>query len=76
MVDANMVLSTVRKVSGITELQLDSKFPELGLDSTNVLEMLIEFEILLDIDLLAEDMNLDEILSPLDILEYIRRYTK
>jgi acyl carrier protein len=52
-------------------LSLNQSFEELGLDSTNVIELLIEFELEFNIDILDDNLNLDDIDTLKDAYDYL-----
>ncbi|MEH6989563.1 acyl carrier protein [Cytobacillus firmus] len=54
-----------------SELNINSNLQELGLDSTNIVEILIECELIFDIDVLDNDLNLDDFNNVEDIINYI-----
>lgn len=53
------------------ELNTNSNLQELGLDSANIVEILIECELIFDIDVLDNDLNLDDFNTVEDIINYI-----
>lgn len=53
------------------ELNTNSNLQEIGLDSTNIVEILIECELIFDIDVLDNDLNLDDFNTVEDIINYI-----
>lgn len=57
------------------ELNIYSNLQELGLDSTNIVEILIECELIFDIDVLDNDLNLDDFTTVEDIINYIETLT-
>ncbi|KOP81413.1 acyl carrier protein [Cytobacillus solani] len=57
------------------ELNIYSNLQELGLDSTNIVEILIECELIFDIDVLDNDLNLDDFTTVEDIINYIENLT-
>jgi acyl carrier protein len=67
------ILDLVKKISNKSEIQMNTSFLELGMDSTNLVELLIESEILFNIDVLDNSLNLDEFQTVSDVYEYIRR---
>ncbi|MGA5691439.1 hypothetical protein [Cytobacillus pseudoceanisediminis] len=76
MVNEETVLKIVKDFSQKEEVELDSFFSDLELDSTNLVEILIELEILLDVDLMTEDLNLDGLLQVKDFYEYANYVVK
>ncbi|SDZ37904.1 acyl carrier protein [Bacillus sp. 166amftsu] len=66
-----MIVQTIENPE--LELNLQSSLQELGLDSTNIVEILIECELLFDIDVLDNDLNLDDFKNVEDIIDYIEK---
>ncbi|SDN48848.1 acyl carrier protein [Fictibacillus solisalsi] len=64
-------LDLVSEIVEKQELELDQSFEELGLDSTNVIELLIEFEMEYDVDILDDNLNLDDIHTLKDAYDYL-----
>ncbi|MCK6259488.1 phosphopantetheine-binding protein [Fictibacillus sp. KIGAM418] len=64
-------LDLVSEIVEKEELELDQSFEELGLDSTNVIELLIEFEMEYDVDILDDNLNLDDIHTLKDAYDYL-----
>lgn len=74
MLTKEFVLETIKEVLD-KEVALDTTFQELNLDSTVKLEILIEFEVALNIDILDEDMNLDDFKNMNDVYNYLQTIT-
>ncbi|MGX4583742.1 phosphopantetheine-binding protein [Paenibacillus chitinolyticus] len=73
MLTIEKVIELTSNVSGRGDVTADTVFEELGLDSSGVLELLIEFEILLDTDILNEELNLYEFEKVSDMHRYLLR---
>ncbi|MEC0248517.1 phosphopantetheine-binding protein [Paenibacillus chitinolyticus] len=73
MLTIEKVIELTSSVSGRGDVTADTVFEELGLDSSGVLELLIEFEILLDTDVLNEELNLYEFEKVSDMHRYLLR---
>lgn len=52
-------------------IHLDTTFEELGMDSTGIVEVLIECELKLNKDILTEGMDLQEMLKVGDVYRYL-----
>lgn len=66
-------LNVVKTISGKDDVSLDSMFVDLDMDSTLVIESIIEIEILLNIDLLDAAMDLNDFKTVNDLWEYVLR---
>lgn len=71
MLEEISFLSLVKDIAKLEHVNMDKSFQELGMDSTNIVELLIECEIQLDIDLLDADMNLDDFKTLQDAYDFI-----
>jgi acyl carrier protein len=63
----------VQEICGKAEIDFDTTFSELGLDSTNIVEILIEIEMILDKDVLDAELNLDSFITIKDVYDYVKR---
>ncbi|MFC5407336.1 phosphopantetheine-binding protein [Cohnella soli] len=73
MLTEKMMIDTVQKICGDKEATLETRFQELDMDSTNVIEILVELEIALNIDILDDSLNLDNFSTLKDAFDYISR---
>ncbi|WP_127531404.1 hypothetical protein [Paenibacillus kobensis] len=73
MMQTEDFLKVIGEIAGRTDIVMESSIAELGLDSTHVVEMLIELEIMHNVDLLHADMNLDELHVLWDIFDYVQK---
>lgn len=67
------LIKIVQDLSGNENVDFDTTFAELGLDSTNIVEILIEIEMILDKDVLDADLNFDYLVSVKDVYDYANR---
>lgn len=65
------LLNVVRQISNQTEVTADSAFTELGMDSTNLVEVLIELEMILDMDILDANLNFYEMEKVSHMFDYV-----
>jgi len=72
VIELTEVLEVIKKIAGLTEIDECSVLQELDVDSTILLEILIELEIQLDIDLLDEQLDLDALQTGKDIYDFLR----
>ncbi|MDM5335846.1 hypothetical protein QUF84_00855 [Fictibacillus enclensis] len=74
MVNEELILTTVAEfIENPMSLTLDTSFQEMDMDSTNIVELLIEFEILLNTDILNQELNLDDFSTLQDIHDYLKK---
>ncbi|MGM1049394.1 MAG: phosphopantetheine-binding protein [Bacillota bacterium] len=69
--DQNNFKKIACQVSGLDHVEMSSTFMELEIESTQVVEMLIECEIILGIDLLEDELNLDDMRTLEDAFLYV-----
>ncbi|PWW03203.1 phosphopantetheine binding protein [Paenibacillus cellulosilyticus] len=74
MISIEEIISIIKRLNNIGEILEDTLFAELELDSTHIVELLVEIEIMLNIDVLDDQLNLDELLTIRDVHEYILRF--
>ncbi|SIA43721.1 Phosphopantetheine attachment site [Mycobacteroides abscessus subsp. abscessus] len=67
------LIKIVQDLSGCENVDLDTTFAELGLDSTSIVEILIEIELILDKDVLDADLDFDYLVSVKDVYDYANR---
>ncbi|MBU8772063.1 phosphopantetheine-binding protein [Cytobacillus oceanisediminis] len=68
-----MIIDTVKKISGIENISMETQFSSLEMDSVSVLEALIELEIMLNIDVLDEDLEFNNLVIVRDLYDYIAK---
>ncbi|GAA4726430.1 acyl carrier protein [Brevibacillus fulvus] len=73
MIQTEQILEIVKKISGRPTAEMSSSFAELGMSSTNIVEMLIEFEMIFDVDVLDENLNIFELQTVQEAHDYINR---
>lgn len=66
-------IEVAKEIVESDKLELESSFKELGMDSTHVIELLIEYEIEYNIDILDDNLNLDDIKTLGDAYDYISK---
>lgn len=71
MLKKETMLQLVKQMSNVEQIDMEMLFSEIGMDSTQVIELLIELEIMFNIDLLDERLNFDEMVRVVDIFDYI-----
>ncbi|MEK3788522.1 MULTISPECIES: phosphopantetheine-binding protein [Paenibacillus] len=71
MLEMDTLLNVVRQISNQTEVTADSAFTELGMDSTNLVEVLIELEMILDMDILDANLNFYEMEKVSHMFDYV-----
>ncbi|PZD96813.1 alanine-phosphoribitol ligase [Paenibacillus sambharensis] len=71
MLTETVFFDTVRQVCGRDDIGMSTAFTDLDIDSTQVIELLIEFEIVLNIDVLDDRLNLDEMRTFQDVYDYL-----
>lgn len=71
MLEIDTLLNVVRQISNQTEVTADSSFTELGMDSTNLVEVLIELEMILDMDILDANLNFYEMEKVSHMFDYV-----
>jgi acyl carrier protein len=67
----NMVINIVKQISGMETCTLNTEFIELDMDSTKIIEVLIELEIHFDRDMLDGELNLDTFVKVQDLYDYV-----
>ncbi|WP_128895434.1 hypothetical protein [Longirhabdus pacifica] len=72
MITQEQMVDIVKQVSGDLEVTMNSTFEKLNMDSTNIVEILIEVEMVMDMDILDSNINLYEMLSVKDIYNYLK----
>lgn len=65
------ILTIVKSISGRSDIDLDTELMEVGLDSTNIIEILIEAEMVFNVDALDNQLNLDQFKRVRDIGDYL-----
>jgi acyl carrier protein len=73
MISKEQLLDVIRQVSGSEQVDLDSTFEALDMDSTNVVEALIELEMIMDVDILDANVNLYEMHKVSDVYNYVNK---
>jgi acyl carrier protein len=76
MVTQDEVINVVRSVCKVDDISMATTFEDLGIDSTQVLEILIEFEIKFQIDILDESLQLDQFHSVEDVHAFFTKFMK
>ncbi|MVO98875.1 MULTISPECIES: phosphopantetheine-binding protein [Paenibacillus] len=71
MLTGEAALEVIGKIGGLDSVELDTHLLEQGIDSVKVVEILIEFEMMFNIDVLDDQLNLDELTTPGRIQAYI-----
>jgi acyl carrier protein len=71
MISKDQLLGVIRQVSGKEQADMDSTFEALEMDSTNIVEVLIELEMVMDIDILDANVNLYELQTVADVYNYV-----
>ncbi|RHW32550.1 phosphopantetheine-binding protein [Oceanobacillus profundus] len=66
-------IEVAKEIVESDKLELESSFKELGMDSTHVIELLIEYEVEYNIDILDDNLNLDDIKTLGDAYDYISK---
>ena len=66
-------IEVAKEIVESDKLELESSFKELGMDSTHIIELLIEYEIEYNIDILDDNLNLDDIKTLGDAYDYISK---
>ncbi|CAM4435091.1 phosphopantetheine-binding protein [Paenibacillus tarimensis] len=72
MFSQKQLISLVEERCGLQNLSLDSEFAKIGLDSTAIIDLMIELEVILNIDVLDNRLQLDEMIRLGDVYEYVR----
>ncbi|GIQ69325.1 acyl carrier protein [Xylanibacillus composti] len=75
MVSKEQLIEVVKRVCGKEEVEAESAFETLGMDSTNIVEVLIELEMVLDMDILDANVNLYEMVTVADMYNYLASLT-
>lgn len=75
MVTKQQVIEIIQRVSGKEQVELNSTFEALDMDSTNIVEVLIELEMVLDMDILDANVNLYEMATVEDMYTYLSSLT-
>lgn len=75
MVTKQQVIEIIQRVSGKEQVELNSTFEALDMDSTNIVEVLIELEMVLDMDILDANVNLYEMATIEDMYTYLSSLT-
>ncbi len=71
MVSKEQLIEIVQRVCEKEQVELDSSFEALEMDSTNIVEVLIELEMVLDMDILDANVNLYEMDKIGDMYDYL-----
>ncbi|MFS0836953.1 phosphopantetheine-binding protein [Paenibacillus sp. 1P03SA] len=71
MLTGEAALEVIQKIGGLDNVEMNTNFLEKGIDSVKVVEILIEFEMMFNIDVLDDQLNLDELSTPKRIQDYI-----
>jgi len=71
MLNIQTIIDVVSQQCRNTDVTADTSFIELEMDSTQLVELLIEFEILLDIDVLDANLNLDRLQTVGEVYQYL-----
>lgn len=72
MFNNDKIINAIKQLSGTSEVMLSTSFSELGMDSTTIVELLIECEVMFDIDVLSSDLNLDEFIFVEDVCKFLQ----
>ncbi|MFD2673322.1 phosphopantetheine-binding protein [Marinicrinis sediminis] len=76
MLEQTQLIDMIKQISGREEVKLEDTFEALEMDSTNIVELLIEMEMVLDIDILDANLNLYDMIRVADVEAYIQQITK
>ncbi|WP_217559657.1 phosphopantetheine-binding protein [Paenibacillus sp. GbtcB18] len=71
MLTGEAALEVIQKIGGLDSVAIDTNFLEKGIDSVKIVEILIEFEMMFNIDVLDDQLNLDELSTPKHIQDYV-----
>ncbi len=71
MISEEQFIHIIKQVCGKEHVEMDSTLDALDMDSTNMVELLIEVELLLDRDILDANVNLYEWTKVADIYGYL-----
>ncbi|WP_214482986.1 phosphopantetheine-binding protein [Bacillus sp. SM2101] len=71
--DKAKFLNIVEGIIDKENVKFESTFEELDMDSTSVIELLIEFEMEYNIDILDDNLNLDDVNTLSDAYDYLSK---
>ncbi|GLI08257.1 hypothetical protein YDYSG_42870 [Paenibacillus tyrfis] len=73
MLQIDTLLDIIRTISGKEKITPESSFVELEMDSTNLVEVLIELEMVMNVDILDANLNFYEMEKVSDVYDYVAR---
>ncbi|KPV57441.1 MULTISPECIES: phosphopantetheine-binding protein [Paenibacillus] len=73
MLQIDTLLDIIRTISGKERITPESSFVELEMDSTNLVEVLIELEMVMNVDILDANLNFYEMEKVSDVYDYVAR---
>lgn len=73
MLNREDFINSIRKMTEIDQITMDSTFEECGLDSTAVVELLIDLEVKYNIDLLDDHFDPADYVTVEDAYHYVER---
>lgn len=65
------LIKLVQGRCGMANVTLESEFVQIGLDSTAVIDLLIELEVIMDIDVLDNRLQLDDMVTLRNVYQYV-----
>ncbi|KEQ25401.1 phosphopantetheine-binding protein [Paenibacillus tyrfis] len=73
MLQIDTLLDIIRTISGKERITPETSFVELEMDSTNLVEVLIELEMVMNVDILDANLNFYEMEKVSDVYDYVAR---
>lgn len=67
------IINMIQSISGINPVKMETSFVELGMDSTGVLELLIEIEVKYNLDVLTNELSIDDLQTVKDLYDFVLR---
>lgn len=73
MIRESEILEMIQKLIGVSKVGMETSFVELSMDSTGILELLIEIEVKYNVDVLTNDLSIDGFQTVKDLYDYVLR---
>ncbi|GEM_PF-7094746 len=73
MIQEIEIIDMIQSISGNTPVKMEKSFVELGMDSTGILEILIEIEVKYNLDVLTNELSIDDLQTVKDLYDFVLR---